>query len=240
MTANFLILFLCTFLGGMLIYWVGIKTENLRLPLIFAGAFLFSITVIHILPELFSISDNPMRIGVFVLVGFFFQQLLETFTKGVEHGHFHKGHHATLSSKIGLMVALMLHSLLEGSLLTHESPFHGQHESHSLLLGILFHKIPAAFALMAVLKSSDKPRVQDLLLLLLFSLASPCGMLFSNLILSLSNETLLILFGIVSGGFLHISTTIFVETSPNHHLGIRRTIVSILAAILAIAVEFLG
>jgi len=138
------------------------------------------------------------------------------------------------------MLALILHSLLEGSLLTHESPFHDQHESHSLLLGILFHKIPAAFALMAVVKAGGRPRVYELLVLLIFSLASPLGLLFSNFFLSFSEEAFLVLFGIVSGSFLHISTTIFVETSPDHHLGVRRTIVSVAAATLAIAIEFLG
>ncbi len=239
MALNFIILFLTTFLGGMLIYWLGFKSDNLRLPLVFAGAFLFSITVIHILPELFTISTHPMRIGVFVLVGFFFQQLLETFTRGVEHGHFHRGH-GSQSGKLGLIIALIIHSLLEGSLLTHGSPFHGQHESYSLLLGIVFHKVPAAFALMAVIKVGDKPRWPELLFLLVFSLASPAGMVFSNYFMSMSQEGLLVLFGIVSGSFLHISSTIFVETSPEHHLGFKRTAVSVAAAILAIAVEFLG
>jgi len=63
MALNFIVLFVGTFLGGMLIYWVRFKSEDLRLPLIFAGAFIFSITVIHILPELFSVSENPMWVG---------------------------------------------------------------------------------------------------------------------------------------------------------------------------------
>ncbi|MEM9325742.1 MAG: zinc permease [Bacteroidota bacterium] len=246
MALNFIVLLFGTFAGGMLVYWVKFKADDLRLPLIFAGTFLFSITVIHILPELFTVSDRPVRMGIFVLIGFFLQQFLEAFTSGVEHGHFHK-EHATPGRTAGLMIALIVHSVLEGSLLTHGSHFHHHHESHfhdhesySLLLGILFHKIPAAFALMAVIKTGTRPRVLEVVLLLIFSLASPMGILISNVFLSLSQETLLILFGVVSGSFLHISTTIFVESSPNHRLGLKRTIVSVVAATLAIAVEVLA
>lgn len=178
-----------------------------------------------------------MRIGIFVLLGFFLQQLLETFTAGVEHGHFHEGQITTQQSRYGLLVALMIHSLLEGALLTHESPFHDQHESYSLILGIVFHKMPAAFALMTVIRATRKLVIRDLTILIVFSLASPIGLIFSNFVLPISEDNLLILFALVSGSFLHISTTIFVESSPNHSLGWRRTIVSILGALMAIMVE---
>lgn len=235
-----IILLLSTISGGLLIYVVGFKSANLRLPLIFAGSFLFAVTIIHILPELFSVSSDPFQIGLFVLIGFFFQQFLETLTSGVEHGHFHEGHQNFKYSKLSLLVGLTVHSILEGSLLTHESPFHNQNESYSLLLGILFHKVPAAFALMAVIKKNNGFKVSDFLVLLLFALASPAGLLLSNFVVALSESSLLVLFAIVSGSFLHISTTIFVETSPNHSLGFKRTAVSVLGALLAIAVEYLS
>lgn len=237
MILNLLVLFLATFLGGVLISFSKVNSHSLRLPLIFAGSFLFAITVIHILPELYTSSDQPMSIGVVVLVGFFFQQLLETFTSGVEHGHFHKDDHISGNSKLGLFVALMIHSLLEGSLLNHESPFHEQHDSHSLLLGIVFHKVPAAFALMAVITNGKKPLVQDWLLLLLFSISSPAGLLIANYAPALPQDMLLVLFAFVSGSFLHISTTIFVESSPNHQLGWRKVAISLCGALLAVGVE---
>ena len=240
MILNALILFFTTFLGGSLVSFSRINSQALRLPLIFAGSFLFAITVIHILPELYTTSKNPMGMGVIVLVGFFFQQLLEAFTSGVEHGHFHKGELLSGYSKLGLVVALIVHSLLEGSLLNHESPFHDQHESHSLLLGIVFHKVPAAFALMAVLTSGQKPTPKDWLLLLLFSISSPAGLLVANYAPSLPQGTLLFLFAFVSGSFLHISTTIFVESSPNHQLGWKKMAASLVGALFAVSVEYLA
>ena len=232
------ILLITTVSGGLLAYLIKFQAANLRLPLVFAGSFLFAVTIIHILPEIFTVSEAPMQIGIWVLLGFFLQQLLETFTSGVEHGHFHEDQVTTQKSRYSLLIALMIHSLLEGALLTHESPFHDQHESYSLILGIVFHKMPAAFALMAAVRTSGKIAARDLVILLLFSLASPIGLVFSNYILTISEDNLLVLFALVSGNFLHISTTIFVETSPNHNLGWRRTLASAIGATMAILVEF--
>lgn len=211
----------------------GLK-KNLRLPLIFAGSYLFSVTIIHIIPELFSSSPNPSRIGLYVLIGFFVQQFLEYFSSGVEHGHFHADKAVSVSGRMSIVVALFVHSLLEGSLLTHDSPLHEKHESYSLLLGIILHKMPAAFALMVTMQGLGK---RALYLLILFSLASPAGLLLGDL-LSFSEEGVLVLFAIVCGSFLHISTTIFVEASPEHHFGLNKILISLLGATLAILAEY--
>ena len=92
MVWNILILIISTILGGLSIRLVPGMAKNLRLPLIFAGSYLFAITIIHIIPELFSISPDPSRVGLFVLIGFFIQQFLEYFSSGVEHGHVHAPH----------------------------------------------------------------------------------------------------------------------------------------------------
>lgn len=228
-------LLISTLLGGMAIYALPSLGRNLRLPLIFAGSFLFAITIIHIIPELYSISPDPSFIGLFVLAGFFLQQFLEYFSSGVEHGHVHPSKAISGRGRVSIMIALVIHSLLEGTLLIHDSPFHEKHESYSLLIGIVLHKMPAAFALMATLQSLGKKAIY---LLILFSLASPVGLLLSDYIL-LSDTSLLVLFAIVCGSFLHISTTIFVEASPDHHFGLNKILISLLGALLAIAAEYL-
>jgi len=225
-----------TLLGGLAVQFLGYDSKSIRLPLVFAGSYLFSVTLIHILPELFSLAGNPFQIGLFVLVGFFFQQVLEYFTSGVEHGHFHD-HQNTPVSKLYLFIGLALHSLMEGALLTHASPFHDRTESYSLLLGIVLHKAPAAFALMAVFKNGPRLGWPQLLVLIGFSLISPIGMLMSSFLIGFSQESLLVLFAIVSGGFLHISTTIFVESSPHHEFRVNRILIMVLAAFLAIVSE---
>ena len=228
-------LIVSTLIGGLSIYFVPSISKNIKLPLIFAGSYLFALTVIHIMPELFSISKNPSQMGLYVLAGFFLQQFLEYFSSGVEHGHVHPNQAMSNKGRFSLIIALMIHSLLEGTLLTHESPFHEEHESYSLLIGILLHKVPAAFALMATLTGMGKRAIY---LLLLFSISSPLGLLVSDFVL-VSEESLLIMLAIVSGNFLHIATTIFVESSPNHHFGLSKILISIAGALFAILAEYL-
>ena len=127
------------------------------MPLIFGGSYLFSITVIHIFPELFALSSNPTKIGLVILLGFFFQQFLEYFTSGVEHGHIHE--QKSIRSKYYVLIGLIVHSLKEGALLTHDSPLHEQNSSYPLPFGIILNKAPAAFALMVcLLYTSPSPR----------------------------------------------------------------------------------
>lgn len=234
MLLTILILVVSTLIGGYSFHIFPALKKNLRLPLIFAGSYLFAITIIHIIPELFSLSPNPSTIGLYVLIGFFVQQFLEYFSSGVEHGHFHSDKAVSIWGRFSIVVALIIHSLLEGSLLTHDSPFHEKHESYSLLLGIVLHKMPAAFALMVTMHQLGK---KAFYLLVLFSLASPLGLILGDFFM-ISKEGLLMVFAIVCGSFLHISTTIFVEASPEHHFGLNKILISLLGAMMAIVVEY--
>jgi zinc transporter ZupT len=135
-----------------------------------------------------------------------------------------------------VLIALVVHSLMEGALLTHDSPLHEQNNSYTLLFGIILHKAPAAFALMAVFRGKSKFSKQQWMVLIIFSLASPIGAMANNY-LTFSQEQLSILFAFVSGAFLHISTTIFVESSPGHRFRFNKIAISILAALLAIFTE---
>lgn len=228
------VLILSVIIGGLAVPLINRKELNIQLLLVFAGSFLFAVTIIHIIPELFSLSTEPQEIGIWVLIGFFIQRILEYFSRGVEHGHTHSHGIESVGTRVSILLALIIHSILEGTLLTHESPFHGQHESYSLLFGIVLHKLPAAFALMVILWNSKWKWI----LLILFALASPLGLILSTSLV-LSEGTVLTLFAIVCGSFLHISTTIFVETSPEHSFGLNKTLVSLLGAGLAIVAEYM-
>ena len=76
-----ILLFLSAFIPGLIIIKLQKPLKfDLKYLLVFAGAFIFSITIVHLLPELFSASSNPRMIGVFVLVGFFMQIFLDFIT----------------------------------------------------------------------------------------------------------------------------------------------------------------
>jgi len=247
MAIDVLILFLVAFGAGLASFYVPkINNSNYKLALVFAGAYLFSITIIHILPELFHQDDNPGYIGMFVLAGFFLQQGLEFMSSGVEHGHIHVhptgDHHHRESSATLVLVALGIHSLLEGGLLAHPRTVEHHHDSNTLLWGILLHKAPEAFALMSVLVCEVKSKSRAIFYLVLFAAASPLGLYLSDTLLVnevMSSRSFTFLFALVSGNFLHISTTIVFESSLDHKFNARKMGVAIAAAVIAVGAELI-
>lgn len=246
-----LILFFTPLLAGLLIYLVPkARNTSFKLLLVFAGSYLFAITVIHILPELYREYAEVELIGLFVLIGFFLQQMLEYFTSGIEHGHIHtndaQGHthshsHAEVSA-IVLLFALCVHAFLEGGMLAQPPSFNMHSDVNAILLGIVLHRAPAAFALMAVLSSQLHSKRRALPYLVVFSLAAPLGLFVSEYFVEinlLSESGLIFLYAIVSGNFLHISTTIVFESSPDHHFNAKKLAVALVGSLVAVAVEFM-
>jgi zinc transporter ZupT len=245
MELSIIALFLLTLLGGLAVFIVPkFNSSYFQLSLVFAGSYLFSITVIHILPDLFLHQSSVPHLGIYVLLGFFLQVIIEYFSEGVEHGHLHQhknGHNHKPNQWIGLLIALCTHAFLEGTLLAHPQALHNHGQDHSVFLGILMHKIPAAFALMSVITCHIHAKWKTILILAIFSLASPIGIISSNIFHEagyFSENFFAILFAVVSGNFLHISTTIFFESSPNHKLSYNKLLVAGGAAIIAVLAEF--
>jgi len=117
---------------------------------------------------------------------------------------------------------------------------YGHGSSQKILLGIVMHKIPAAIALMALLIHQLKNAKKAILLMMIFAMASPLGLVFSEFSGQsdvLPERYLTIFFAIVAGGFLQISTTIFIETDPHHKLNWKRFSVSILGALAAVIAQ---
>jgi zinc and cadmium transporter len=241
---EFSLLFLLTFAAGSASFFIPkVNNQYFKLSLVFAGAYLFSLTVIHILPELFGQHGDNSYIALYVLLGFFIQLVLEYFSEGVEHGHLHhhkEEHNHPPYKWVGLLTALCLHAFLEGTLLAHPDTIHSHESSNSVFFGILMHKLPAAFALMSVITCHISARWKTVLILLIFSLASPLGLVLSSLFHDqafLSDKAFVILFAIVSGNFLHISTTIFFESSPDHQFNLKKLLISLLGAAIAVIAE---
>jgi zinc and cadmium transporter len=240
---NYLLLFSVAMFGGLIAFSrPKLDTGNYKLSLVFAGAYLFSITVIHILPELFHNSDDHGVLGILVLGGFFMQQVLEFVSKGVEHGHVHvheKGHKHLESTAILALVALGFHAFLEGGMLANPSE---SHSANTLLLGVLIHKAPEAFALVSVL-ICEMSKTKSAIYLMVFALASPLGLFISQYLMAdqiVSSIYFNYLFAIVCGNFLHISTTIVYESSSDHKFNSKKMIVALVAAGIAVAGEMMS
>lgn len=249
MMLKLLVLFFTPLLAGLLIFLVPKgRSANYKLMLVFAGSYLFAITVIHILPELYRQSLGLELIGLFVLIGFFLQQLLEYFTSGVEHGHIHTSddthshpHRHRSVSAIVLLMALCIHAFLEGGMLAEPVSFQPVYDPYPILLGIALHRAPAAFALMTVLAVQLRSRKSAVPYLLGFSFAAPLGLMISSLLASeevLSATGLVYLYALVCGNFLHISTTIVFESTPGHKFDARKMAVAVFGALVAVAVEY--
>jgi len=253
MIIKILVLFLTPLLAGLMVFILPSgKMRNFKLLLVFAGAYLFGITVVHILPELYRQNSEVELIGLFVLAGFFLQQLLEYFTSGVEHGHIHiheadlhahhhSQHHQQISA-IVLLAALCVHAFLEGAMLAEPEAIGFNYDVNAILLGIALHRAPAAFALMTVLSFQLHSRNKAIPYLVGFSLAAPIGLFISSYLTEteiLSESGLTFLYALVSGNFLHISTTIVFESSPEHHFNARKLAVAILGALVAVGVEYM-
>jgi zinc transporter ZupT len=249
MLIKLLVLFFTPLISGLLIYLLPkSRGTNFRLLLVFAGSYLFAITVIHILPELYQHTQEVEPIGLFVLAGFFLQQLLEFFTSGVEHGHIHTSdvhihdHPHQAISALVLLFALCIHAFLEGAMLAQPIAVGPVYDVNAILLGIALHRAPAAFALMTVLAFQLHSRNRALPHLIGFSFAAPAGLLLSTYLTNheiISTAGLIYLYALVCGNFLHISTTIVFESSPGHRFNARKMAVAIVGALVAVAVEYI-
>jgi len=201
------------------VLWVKPSDPNkLKLLIAFSGAYLLSITALHLLPEVFTGDDRGAYFGSFVLVGFFIQVMLEYLSGGIEHGHAHT--HRSAGLPVGLMIGLCLHAFLEGMPLGGGDAGHSHHgHSHShglepLLMGIVLHKYPVAMVFLAMLLNSGLAKAKAFGLLAVFAAMAPLGTLLSGveMVGQYNRESLAIVIGI----FLHVSTTILFESSEGH------------------------
>lgn len=243
MLLNIIILFVSAMVSGLLVFLIPKPdTKKFKVILSFSGSYLFAITVIHVLPEQLYHAKDITAIGIGVLCGFFLQMVLEFFSSGVEHGHIHVHEEDKAVVPYSLLVSLCIHSFLEGTVLGNPSPIHHHHEEvQPMLFGILLHKIPESFALMSVLVFRLGRKSTALILLAIFSAASPAGVFMSNFLFNRTNlpeNIFSMLFAVVAGNFLYISTTIFFENSPNHQFKANKLLISLLGALAAIIAEY--
>ncbi|QBQ40898.1 ZIP family metal transporter [Sphingobacterium psychroaquaticum] len=231
------ILFVSALVSGLAVFFVKRDNTNLlKLILSFSGAYLFSITVLHLIPHVYlSNNTSPEIIGLYILGGFLFQLILEQFSQGIEHGHLHAHDHNVFP--IGIMVSLCLHAFLEGM------PLAAGHQSE-LVFGIAIHHIPAAFALGSLLINTKLTKGKIGFFILLFAAMTPMGFLTSKGIsqgdIGNISQYFDKIMAIVIGIFLHISTTILFESgSADHHKFNKKKMIAVLLGVLVSLSNFL-
>lgn len=232
-------LMIAVVLGGLLVTYLhsSNKKKFIKLMLAFSGGFLLSIAFIHFVPELYASSTK--NIGIYILIGFLIQLVLEFFSGGIEHGHVHV--HKGQKMPWGLFISLSVHSFLEGIPLGNQYvgvESHHHNDGNSLLFGILFHQLPVAVALMTLLVNSNLTKLKSWLILLAFSIMTPLGLILGLVSVQASNFIdFNMILAVVVGMFLHISTTIIFETSENHKFNILKLTSILIGCVLAFLIH---
>jgi ZIP Zinc transporter len=219
---EFILLFGSVFLGGSAGFLFPKEKKGLlQIVLSFSGAYILGIAVLHLMPWVFGSGDST--VGLFVLLGFFVQILLEQLSAGVEHGHIHAPHHLSAGFVFSVMFGLCVHAFVEGIPLSYyggmQDVSHGghTHSQNHLLYGIILHHIPAAFALVFLLIISKLQRRWIWLCLFLFSAMSPFGAYLAGMF-EMPEGVQVKIIAFVIGSLLHIATVILFEMdSSSHH-----------------------
>ncbi|MBL6764165.1 MAG: ZIP family metal transporter [Verrucomicrobiae bacterium] len=256
---DYVVLVTSILLAAVTVY--GFKLDSprhMRIVAAFAGGFLMTLTVLHLLPELYGApatthdhahgSARPVASGLFlgslILAGFFFQVLLDMLSMGVEHGHDHTHSHHGSHDHDGpcrfpwaMLIGLCLHAFAEALALGDHAHHHDTTSRDFLLWSIAVHKYPAAVALLVMLAQSGMSKGRAAGCLLIFGSMAPIGVFLGHVtILSDYSRELTAL---VVGIFLHISTTILFESSDGHRFNGIKALAIALGIGLAVAAVLL-
>ncbi len=221
---NYILLIFSVLLGAILVFLIKPSNKIVRLLLAFSGAYLLSVTILHLLPEVYTINSNDTLVGIFILIGIILQSVLESFSKGAEHGHIHI-HSDGKQFPTLLFVSLCLHAFSEGL------PIH--HADDNLLWAIVVHKIPIAIVLSTFLLNTKYSKKIVFVFLFFFGLMSPLGVLLGDKIPFFTNYATEIT-ALIIGVFLHISTIILFESTENHKFNLQKFIAILLGVLLTV------
>lgn len=215
--------------------------KSLKLLLAFSGAFLLSLTVMHLLPEVYGSSVHGHEghdhehghshnniVGIYIMAGIVFQIILEYFSKGAEHGHVHTSSHDhehghSHSMPWLLFLSLCIHALLEGMPVSHHN---------DLAWGIAVHHFPIAIILTAFFINSGINKTAIFLFMMVFAAMTPLGTFASGQLHFISHYYTEIS-AIVVGILFHISSTIIFESSEGHKFNLAKLLVIILGVTMA-------
>lgn len=219
--------------------FVSINQPNkklIQLLLSFSGAYLLSMTISHLLPEAFGILDNDhghvhgerintKTVGVFILIGIIIQLVLESFSKGAEHGHVHIND-VKKQFPWMLFLSLCVHAFSEGIPL-------GYSNNESFLWAIVIHKVPIGIVLTSFFVKHEYDLKKIVLFMITFALMTPLGSYLASKIHFFHHYQHQIT-ALIIGIFLHISTVILFESSENHKFSFPKFIAILLGMIVAL------
>lgn len=230
-----ILILLATVAGGMIPMLVRNLRPNLPIYMLaFTGAFLFGITIMHLLPEVYH--ELGHEAGIYIVIGFFVQVALQQLSHGMEHGHTHlpaAGEHQHNVAVFPLLVGLSLHAFMEGIPLGFQ--YTDASALPSLMAGVMAHKVPEALTLITVMMHAHQPKAKLWRILIIFACVTPFSAILAAQLgnhFEIVTKSLIYMVAMVVGAFLHISTTIFYESGTKHHELSRKKVVAITFGLL--------
>jgi zinc transporter ZupT len=215
------ILFLSVLIGSCL-GQVFLGSGNLsKFLLTFSGAYFLGIAVLEIFPSVYEFHSHS--IGLFVLGGLFFQMLVESLSKGAEHGHVHLKQNQNFP--VSIFAGLFIHSFFEGMPIMHQ-------HSNSLLWAIFVHNIPVSMVLYGAVSQTNLKLYKKIIFMTAFALAGPMGLLLGDTALAAYHREAT---AFVAGIFIHIATVILFESTDTHKFKTRK----VLTVLLGFAVAYM-
>lgn len=219
---TYIALILSVLIGVLIVFGLKPSNKTAQLLLSFSGAYLLSISILHLLPEVYAVKN--LNVGMYILIGLLLQLILDFFSKGAEHGHIHI--QQSQAFPWALFISLSIHAFMEGI------PLANNHQHEHLLWAIVVHKIPIAIILGTFFVNSSFPKKTAVLFLLMFALMSPLGSLVGEnvqFLISYKTEITAIIIGI----FLHISTIILFESAKDHKFNLLKFVVILVGMVVA-------
>lgn len=228
---NYFLPLLSVLIGYVFAIWMKPASKSrLKLLLAFSGSFLLSLTVLHLLPEVYTHApahhdhdhQDGHTIGLFIMCGILFQIVLEFFSKGAEHGHVHM--HGEVSRIPWLLfISLCIHALFEGF------PVH-QHQD--LAWGIAIHHLPIAVILTLFFRNAGLKTITIGVFMVVFAMMTPLGTFVAATVPAATEYSRWIT-AVVIGILIHISSTIIFESSEGHKFNIAKVSVIVIGILLA-------
>jgi len=218
----YLALILTVLGSGSLVFLIDTDNPKIqRFLLAFSGAFLIGISFLKLIPEIYA--TPAVHLGLFILLGFLIQLVLELITEGAEHGHSHVHSEGERVSPFLLLFGICIHSFLEGMPV---APGFNIRLQHTLVLGIVIHNLPISITMMSLFLHYGLSKRRAFVYLLIFAFMTPLGSVFSRLLHLAIGGSIEVYFSyilaIVVGIFLHVSTSILFETEENHQYNIQK------------------
>lgn len=210
-------LFIISSVGVVLYFFKTINQKILHLLIALGAGTMFSVSLIHILPE--SLEWNNLSIYTFV-IGFLLIYLLEEILTPHSHDHTHHDHthedpHEHFNHiVIVAWIAIFIHTLFDG-LGIRAGFMINTALWMSIFAGVAIHQIPVSLSISSMLQESAFNRKTQIILVLLFAFAAPIGFILSDRIIShISVSHVSLATALAWGSLLYVSN---VELLPIIH-----------------------